>query len=66
MTELFCKNCKRYLGEAEVIVADIICSNSSCKGSTQFKILSADQSKLYSYKFAKPEKPPKKKEVEVS
>lgn len=66
MTELNCKNtkCGRYLGEAETIVADILCAG--CKGSSQFKILSSDQSKLFNYKFAKPEREPKKKEVEVS
>lgn len=66
MKELTCKDCGRYLGEAEVIVADLLCSNGSCKASTQFKILNADQIKLIKYKFAKPEREPKKKEVEVS
>lgn len=64
MKELKCKHCGRHMGEAEVIVADLICPNSSCKGSTQFKIL--NQASLYNYKFIKPEREPKKKEVEVS
>lgn len=66
MIELKCKDCDRYLGEAETIVADLLCPNSSCKASTQFKILTADQTKMLSYKFAKPARQPKKKEVEVS
>lgn len=62
MIDLNCSKCKRYLGEAETIVADLLCPNSSCKASTQFKILTADQSKLYNYKFAKPERIPKSKD----
>ena len=66
MIDLKCNNtqCGRHLGEAESIIADILCAG--CKGSTQFKILSNDQSKLINYKFVKPERSPKKKEVEVS
>lgn len=60
MVELKCKYDGRYLGEAETIVADILCP--SCKGSTQFKVLKADQSKLFNYKFAKSERPPKSKD----
>jgi hypothetical protein len=66
MIELKCKHCQRHLGEVESIVGDLICPNSSCKGSSQFKILSADQSKLIAFKFAKAEREPKKKEPEVS
>lgn len=66
MIELNCKICGRHLGEAEVIVADLLCSNGSCKASTQFKILNADQVKLIRYKFVKPEKLSKVKQTEVS
>lgn len=62
MIELKCKHCDRHLGEAEMIVGELLCPNSSCKASSQFKIITADQSKLISYKFAKPEREPKKKE----
>lgn len=64
LIELKCKHCARYLGEAETIVADLLCPG--CKATNQFKILSADTSKLINYKFAKAERPPKKKEPEVS
>lgn len=62
MKDLICSNvnCKRYLGQAEIVVADILCAG--CKGSTQFKILSNNVTKLYNYKFAEPPREPKKKE----
>jgi len=63
MIDLKCKDCGRHIGEVEMVVGDIRCPNSSCKASTQFKILNADMSKMYSYKFAKPPKEPKKKEA---
>lgn len=60
MQELKCKHCKRHLGEAESIVGDIICPG--CKGSSQFKIVPTNFSKLYGYVFTKAERPPKTKE----
>ena len=62
MIDLKCKHCNRHLGQAETIIADIICPNTSCKGSTQFKIVSSDVSKMYNFKFITPEREPKKKE----
>lgn len=62
MIDLNCSKCKRYIGKAESIVADLLCPNSSCKASTQFKIVTSDVSKLITYKFAEPERPPKSKE----
>lgn len=63
MIELKCSHCGRHLGEAETIVADLICPNSSCKGSTQFKIINNDTSSMMRYKFAKAAREPKKKEA---
>lgn len=62
MIELKCRHCSRHLGEAEAIVGDIICPNSSCKGSTQFKIVNNDTVGMMKYKFASPEREPKSKE----
>lgn len=59
MIELRCKHCGRFIGEVESIVGNIVCPNSSCKGSTNFKILT--EKSLYNYKFTKPEKQPKEK-----
>ena len=59
MIDLTCKHCKRHLGEVESIVGEIRCSNSACKAGNQFKILTTDEAALISYKFAKPETPPK-------
>ncbi len=64
MIDLKCKSCKRHLGEAETIVADILCSG--CGASSQFKILNRDNSKIYGFKFPSPEREPKKKKPEVS
>ena len=64
MHDLNCSHCQRFLGKAAVIIADILCP--SCKGSTQFKIMPVDQSKMLSFKFAEPARQPKKKDVEVS
>ncbi len=64
MIDLKCKNCSRHLGEAETIVADILCPG--CGGSSQFKILNRDNVKMFNYKFAKSEREPKKKKPEVS
>lgn len=63
-TKLECGNCKRFLGEAEVIVGEIICGNSSCKAGTQFKRLNDDQAAMLRFKFANAPKPPKEKKQE--
>lgn len=63
MTELKCKHCGRHIGVADMIIADLLCPNTSCKGSTQFKIVKADISKALNFKFETPEKEPKKKEI---
>jgi len=57
--KLNCKYCSRHLGEAEVIIAELICSNSSCKATNQYTHLTNDLSKMYTHKFTKPEKQPK-------
>lgn len=59
MIEVKCKHCGRFIGEVEMIVGNLSCPNSSCKGSTNFKILS--DKPMYNYKFVKPEKQPKEK-----
>lgn len=64
MTALTCKHCNRHMGEAEAFVGELLCANSKCKGTTQFKIIKSDNSALFSYKFAKPEKPPKTQETQ--
>lgn len=65
--DLNCGHCNRYLGKAHgTTVAEIICSNSSCKAGNQFKIINGDISKDIRHKFLEPAKQPKKKEVEVS
>lgn len=65
--DLKCKSCKRHLGWAYgSIVAELICSNSSCKATNHFKIIRADITEDIKFKFTKPEKPPKSKAVEVS
>jgi hypothetical protein len=60
--ELKCRNCGRHLGEATTIVADLLCPNSACRASTQFKILNNDTVGMMNYKFAKPEREPKRKD----
>lgn len=65
--ELNCNHCGRYLGKAYgTTLAEIICSNSSCKAGNQFKIINGDTTADFHHKFLDPAKPPKKKEVEVS
>lgn len=66
MIELKCKHCDRFLGEVETLVGEIRCSNTSCKAGNQFKIIKADETTLYDYKFATPPRPPKVKQVESS
>jgi phage FluMu protein Com len=61
--ELTCKHCNRYLGKAfGSIVAELKCANSSCRGTTQFKIVQSDTLKDITHKFITPETPPKAKE----
>lgn len=65
--ELKCRACERHLGKAYgSIVAELKCSNSSCRATTQFKIVRGDVSKDISYRFTTKEVEPKKKEPEVS
>lgn len=65
--ELTCKDCNRHLGVANgTTIAELKCSNSSCKATTQFKIINGDIAKDIRYKFAGPPQPPKQKAVEVS
>ena len=63
MMRLTCKHCNYFLGDVEVMVGELLCPNSSCKGTTQFKMLNNDMSELIKYKFTKAEQPPKKKEL---
>ena len=58
MTELKCTHCNRYIGKAESIVGTLLCP--SCKGETQYKIISNKLEELYFYKFADKPKMPKK------
>jgi hypothetical protein len=64
MVDLKCKSCERHLGEAETIVADLLCPNSSCRASTQFKIINNDVTSMMKYKFLKPERPSKKEKTD--
>jgi hypothetical protein len=64
MIKLECSNCGRHFGEAVSIVADLICPNSNCKASTQFKVLTTDQAALVKFKFPNPPREPKKKDKE--
>lgn len=65
--DLKCKSCDRHLGWAYgSIVAELICPNSACKATNHFKIIRGDTSEDIRFKFAKPERPPKAKQVEVS
>jgi phage FluMu protein Com len=62
MIELRCKQCDRFMGEAVSIVGEIVCPNTSCKAGNQFKILTADESKLVSFKFPSAPRPAKVKQ----
>lgn len=64
MNELKCRVCSRYIGEAETIIAELMCPNTSCKATTQFKIINNDIEKLISYKFMTEPKKPKKARTE--
>lgn len=65
--DLKCKHCDRYLGKAYgTIIADLRCSNASCRAGNQFKIINGDVAADIRFKFIDLPKPPKKKEVEVS
>lgn len=63
MIKLTCSNCGRFLGEVEVIVGEVLCGNSACKGGTQFKIIPNDSTSLLRYKFAQPAREPRSKAV---
>jgi hypothetical protein len=65
--ELKCKYCERYLGKSYgTIVAELKCSNSSCRATTHIKVINSDTVSDIRHKFLHPETEPKKKEVEVS
>ena len=66
MIDLNCSHCGRFLGRAKSIVGELICSNSSCKAGNQFKILTADEAALISFKFADAPRPPKSKQAAPS
>ena len=60
--KLHCKHCQRYLADVDSFVGEILCSNSNCKATNQFKIVSNNELESLKYKFTNPEKPPKNKE----
>lgn len=60
MITLECKSCKRYLGEVEMFVGEIICSNTSCKAGNQIKIISNSPDQYIAYTFKTAPKPSKK------
>jgi hypothetical protein len=62
MNKISCKYCGRYLGEVKTLVGELLCSNSNCKATTQFKIISNTDTANITYKFTTPEKQPKHKE----
>lgn len=66
MKTISCKHCNYYIGEVEAIVGEILCPNSSCKGTTQFKIVTNDIVKLVKFKFVNKEKEPRKKGSKTS
>lgn len=65
--ELRCKHCDRFLGMAYGdCIATIKCSNSRCKGETNFKFVTGDVSKMLHFEFPAEAKPPKEKAVSTS
>jgi len=59
--ELKCKSCGRLLGTSYgTIIAELKCSNSSCRATNQFKVINSDQDKDIRYKFLTKEILPKK------
>ena len=62
--DLKCKHCQRYIGKSHgTIIATLKCPNSSCKGETQFKIVEADVSKAFNFKFLEQPIAPKNRET---
>lgn len=61
--KLTCKHCDRYLGEVEVIVGELLCGNTACKGGSQYSIITNNLDKIVRHKFLSPERPPKTKEI---
>jgi hypothetical protein len=47
-------------------IATIKCSNSRCKGETNFKFVTGDVSKMLHFEFPAEAKPPKEKAVSTS
>jgi len=61
--KLNCKHCGRYLGEFHTVIGEILCSNSSCKATNQFKIIKMNEFDTMNFKFSEPERQPKGKET---
>lgn len=60
--ELKCEHCQRYLGKSHgTIIATLKCSNSACKGETQFKHVDSDILKAITFKFTDKAAQPKEK-----
>lgn len=68
MKDITCKHCNRFLfvQAGTVVIEKMICPNSDCKATLNFKIINGDVTKDIRHKFVNPERPPKKKAVEVS
>lgn len=68
MKDIKCKYCDRFLfvQAGSVVIEKLTCPNSDCKAKLNFKLLNADTSSDIRHKFVNPERPPKKKEIEVS
>lgn len=66
MKDITCKHCDRFLfvQAGTVVIEKFTCPG--CKAKLNFKIVQADSTKDYTHKFINDERPPKKKEVEVS
>lgn len=61
--ELKCMHCDRFLGKGYgTVVAELKCSNSACRGTTQFKRLQGDTLRDIRHKFATEPEAPKQKE----
>lgn len=60
-----CRHCKRFIGYADsTVVGEFLCSNSSCKATTQVKYIANFETDLR-FKFKSAEQPPKDKKVDT-
>lgn len=68
MKRITCRHCKRFLFEqaGTVVLEGMVCPNTDCKATLNFKLINADTTKDLTHKFVTPERPPKTKAVEVS